>query len=486
MATGQAMLDLTDVQGNILRGYRRQKCARFMLFRILSAGGGRDFLQQLLPLITPGDWGPGAPPEITTNVGISFPGLCALELPYECLVTFPVEFQEGMRARARRLGDMENSAPGNWDAPWNAERVHLVVMVYAIDATKRQERCDEIAGMVERINNSHGAPAIATLQHQDAQWLEINGTSTRKEHFDFVDGISNPDVEGVPDNGPGNDIGNPNEQGGFRKIPVGEFILGYAGEGGEVAPMPLPRRLARNGSYLVIRKLEQHVEAFREFLERQSKFLQQVPAGVDRRDFLAAKMMGRWQDGSSLIRNPDGPGEKPDNDFGYAGDLTGAACPLGAHIRRANPRDSLGFGGRVMSRHRLIRRGIPYGSYLPRPDGYQPLGGQPKPHAPAPDEAGQRRGIMFLAYNSGLDQFEFVQQTWMNYGDDFHQGNDMDPITGSRAGRRMMIPGDERTRRRPFLCWDIPRFVTTKGGDYFFVPGLTGLRLMASQQVRVS
>jgi deferrochelatase/peroxidase EfeB len=198
-------------------------------------------------------------------------------------------------------------------------------------------------------------------------------------------------------------------------------------------------------------------------------------------------MMGRWQDGSSLIRHPDGPGKEPENDFGYGGDLTGAACPLGAHVRRTNPRDSLGFGGKIMSRHRLIRRGIPYGKYLRHSDDYRPLGGQPEPHAPAPaaEEAAERRGIMFLAFNSGLDQFEFVQQVWMSYGDDFQQGNDMDPIAGSR-GRRMMIPGDERTGRRPFLCWDIPCFVTTRGGDYFFVPGLTGLRLLASQQVHVS
>jgi Dyp-type peroxidase family len=484
MTNGQAMLDLTDVQGNILRGYRRQKFARFMLLRILSARAGREFLGQLLPLVTPGDWGPGGPPDMTTNVGISFPGLCALELPSECLVTFPVEFQEGMRARARRLGDREGSAPENWDPPWNAERVHLVVMVYAINEAKRQERCDQIERVVGNINTAAGANAITTLPHQDAQWLVIDGTFTRKEHFGFVDGISNPDVEGVPDNGPGNDIGNPSEQGGFRKIPAGEFILGYPGEGGEVAPMPLPRRLGRNGSYLVVRKLEQDVEAFRAFLDRQSQFLQHVPAGADRKEFLAAKMMGRWQDGSSLIRHPDGPGREPENDFGYAGDLTGAACPLGAHIRRANPRDSLGFGGKIMSRHRLIRRGIPYGKYLRHGDDYRPPGGQPEQHAS--DEAGERRGIMFLAYNSGLDQFEFVQETWINYGDDFQQGNDMDPIMGSRGDRRMMIPGDERTGRRPFLCWDIPRFVTTKGGDYFFVPGLTGLRLIASQQVRVS
>ena len=485
MANGQATLDLTDIQGNILRGYTRQRFARFMPFRILGAQAGRDFLTELLPLITPGEWGPGNRPEMTTNIAITFPGFCALELPGECLATFPAEFQEGMRARAKSLGDTNGSAPDQWDAPWNGERVHFLVMVYGVNAATRLQRCNQITSIVQGINGA-GKTAIASLPHQDAQSLMIDGTLTRKEHFGFVDGISNPDVEGVPDNGQRDDIGNPDDNGKFRKIPAGEFVLGHPGEGGEVAPMPLPRLLGRNGSYLVVRKLEQHVEKFREFIARESAGLHKVPAGTDPEHFLAAKMMGRWQDGSPLIGHPDAPGSQPENGFGYSNDLAGAVCPLGAHVRRANPRDSLGFGGKVMSRHRLIRRGIAYGTYLHDPKGHKLPGGQPEPHALAPDEPTDRRGIMFLAYNSGFDQFEFVQQTWINFGDDFQQGNDMDPITGSSDEGRMMIQGDESKGRRPFLCSGIPRFVTTKGGDYFFVPSLTGLRLMASGRVIVS
>jgi deferrochelatase/peroxidase EfeB len=403
----------------------RQRFARFMPFRILGAQAGRDFLTELLPLITPGEWGPGNRPEMTTNIAITFPGFCALELPGECLATFPAEFQEGMRARAKSLGDTNGSAPDQWDAPWNGERVHFLVMVYGVNAATRLQRCNQITSIVQGINGA-GKTAIASLPHQDAQSLMIDGTLTRKEHFGFVDGISNPDVEGVPDNGQRDDIGNPDDNGKFRKIPAGEFVLGHPGEGGEVAPMPLPRLLGRNGSYLVVRKLEQHVEKFREFIARESAGLHKVPAGTDPEHFLAAKMMGRWQDGSPLIGHPDAP------------------------------------------------------------KGHKLPGGQPEPHALAPDEPTDRRGIMFLAYNSGFDQFEFVQQTWINFGDDFQQGNDMDPITGSSDEGRMMIQGDESKGRRPFLCSGIPRFVTTKGGDYFFVPSLTGLRLMASGRVIVS
>jgi len=127
-----------------------------------------------------------------------------------------------------------------------------------------------------------------------------------------------------------------------------------------------------------------------------------------------------------------------------------------------------------MSRHRLIRRGIAYGNYLEQDK---------------QDE--ERRGIIFIAFNSGLDQFEFVQENWINFGDDFEQSNDTDPIAGNRrtgetnAGQ-MTIPGDEVTGRRPFILFDIPRFVETRGGDYFFVPSLTGLSVLAAGRIEVT
>ena len=359
-------------------------------------------------------------------------------------------------------------------------------MVYAVDEERRQRKCKEVSGIVDGVNRLDGEPRIEVLQPQDCQWLTVDGQRCRKEHFGFDDGISNPDVEGVPDRDTRGG-GNPDDEGGFRKIPAGEFILGYPGEGGEVAPMPLPHILGRNGAYLVMRKLQQHVGRFRKFTERVVTASRHVPAGLDPADhaeYLAAKMVGRWKDGSPLVLFPEGSAARttgrPDrtNTFGYASDLAGACCPLGAHIRRANPRDSLGFGGKLVRRRRLIRRGIAYGDYLPDgADDETDDQAHPGPSA---------RGIMFLAFNSGLDQFEFVQQAWIGMGDDFQQGNDMDPVVGSRGERQMMIPGDEATGRLPFLCSGIPRFVTTRGGEYFFAPSLTGLRLLATGQVVVS
>jgi Dyp-type peroxidase family len=472
-----AMLDLSNIQGNILRGYASFPHAHFLYLDIHSADDARLFLQRLLDTgsVTPGQW--HKKPEAALNLAVTFDGLRALGLREESLATFPAEFQEGMKLRAEALGDVAESSPDYWDEPWKTGRVHILVMMYGTTAADLDARCLTLRQLLP--------PGVKELTRgQAAGRLRINGKLTPREHFGFVDGLSNPDVEGVPgDDGSRKprdgaakpeDVGNPDAEGRFRKIPVGEFILGYPSEGGEVAPMALPHLLTQDATYLVFRKLEQEVPRFHRYLEEQAKSFTRalpggLPAGVSAQEFLAAKMMGRWQNGSSLIRYPDKPGSDTGNAFGYAGDPAGARCPLGAHVRRADPRDSLGFGGKTMSRHRLIRRGIPYGEYL----------------EPGKQD-GERRGIIFLAFNSGFDQFEFVQQAWINFGDDFEQGNDTDPIAGSREAGRMMIPGDEATGRRPFICFDMPRFVQTRGGDYFFVPSLTGLRLLASGRVQVS
>jgi Dyp-type peroxidase family len=464
------MFDLSNVQGNILRGYASFPYARFLFLEIHDASAARALLQMLIDqeLVTPGRW--RAKPDATLNIAVTFAGLRALELPEESLATFPVEFQDGMKRRAKWLGDVDDSSPSHWDDPWGAGSVHILIMLYARTDSALAASCQNFRGLLP-----NGVAELTT--GQPAARLHIGGHRTNCEHFGFLDGLSNPDVQGVPKDGSAEarqDIGNPDSKGGFRKIPIGEFILGHRGEGGDLAPMPLPHSLAQDSTYLVFRKLEQRVLAFRSYVRSQgAAFARAFPNGLPHNilpeKLLAAKMMGRWQEGSSLIDHPHGPSHHAGNAFGYAQDPAGAQCPLGAHVRRANPRDALGFDGKTMSRHRLIRRGIPYGEYLP------------------PDEQDDaKRGIIFIAFNSGFDQFEFVQQNWINYGDDFEQGNDSDPIAGSRATGQMMIPGDEATGRRPFICFDIPRFVATRGGDYFFVPSLTGLRVLASGRIEVS
>jgi Dyp-type peroxidase family len=482
------MLDMSDIQGNILRGYRSFHFARFMYFEVTDPKDGRLFVANVLEHVTPAEW--GQRPTGAINIGFSFAGLCALGLQCECLTSFPSEFQEGMKARASSLGDTGDAGPKHWDKTWCTGRVHVLVMCYGATAPALDQQC-------QRVTYQLPSGVREVNPHQDAGLLQIDGRPSRKEHFGFEDGITNPPVEDVRDDGPPGDTGNPDANGVFGKVPVGEFLLGHRSEGGEVPPMPAPNLFAFNGSFLVFRKLEQNVPRFRQFLRDKGPKLANslahpLPAGVSPEDYLAAKMLGRWTDGSSLDLYPEKPANDRSNKFNYGGDPEGARCPMGAHTRRVNGRASLGFDGNILRRRRLIRRGIAYGEYLRPEDEVN------REKADAP------RGLMFLAFNASIRrQFEFVQQQWINYGDEFSQGDDTDPIAGARYGDgrmavpgtrvdrtqqttgRMMIQGDERTGRSPFLCAGMPRFVTTKGGDYFFVPSRIGLRLLSLGQVVV-
>ena len=303
MTKNRTMLDLSNIQGNILRGYASFPHAQFLYLSIHSADDARTLLRQLLNTdsVTPAQW--RVKPDATLNVALTFEGLRALGLPEESLSSFPAEFQQGMRRRAKELGDVCDSSPDKWDEPWKTHRVHILVMMYGKTSTALQARCLTLRQLLP--------PGIQELApDQPAGRLQIGGSMTPKEHFGFVDGLTNPDVEGVPgDDGTGRsqDVGNPNGKGGFRKIPPGEFIIGYPGEGGELAPMALPHLLAQDASYLVFRKLEQDVPGFHRYLKQQAESFVRalaggLPAGATAEEFLAAKMMGRWRDGSEERR----------------------------------------------------------------------------------------------------------------------------------------------------------------------------------------
>jgi hypothetical protein len=93
----------------------------------------------------------------------------------------------------------------------------------------------------------------------------------------------------------------------------------------------------------------------------------------------------------------------------------------------------------------------------------------------------EERGVIFMALNANLArQFEFVQQQWIQYGNDAHLGNEKDILMGQHGGTgRYMVQGDRRATNPPFVCSNLPDFVELRGGDYFFVPSITGLEMIA-------
>ena len=241
-------------------------------------------------------------------------------------------------------------------------------------------------------------------------------------------------------------------------IKPGEFVLGYPDESGFIPTLPQPEWLSRNGSFLAYRRLYEDVASFREFLRGQAP----TP---EEQELLAAKLMGRWRSGAPLVLAPrqDDPELAVDpqrnNDFNYAQmDPQGLACPVGAHVRRVNPRDTVNN----LQRRRLIRVGLPYGPLLPNE---------------APDDGVDRGLGLFFGCANLSRQFEFVQKEWINAPKFQALAHDKDPIVGNHDGTYNMT-----IQKRPIkkTLRGLPRFTIVKGGAYFFLPGLQALRLLAN------
>jgi Dyp-type peroxidase family len=304
------------------------------------------------------------------------------------------------------------------------------------------------------------------LGAQDAAAVQIAGKPTTKEHFGYTDGFGNPDYIGVERKSqPGQ--GKLLEDGKtWAPLATGELLLGYADEAGELPVAPVPHILASNGTFMVYRKLHQNVATFRRYLDAQA----QLYGGG--REKLKAKFIGRWSDGTPLELSPDGPNAAIAQDpmrstnFTYGDDAEGTRCPIGAHVRRMHPRDAFGFEGRLINRRRIMRRGLPYGTFATEGEAVS-------------DE--QDRGVIFMALNASISrQFEFVQQQWIEYGNDAHQGNDKDVLMGNHGGRgKFVIQGDRSATNPPFVCSGLPNFVELRGGAYFFLPSITALAMMA-------
>lgn len=525
-------LDLHDIQGNIIKAYNREDyvTARYVLYEVRDGARGREFLAELLPYVTTAaPWSrdtrtrdQNPKPPVTLNIAFTYEGLEALELPEASLLTFPQEFVSGMVKRREILGDDGKSAPEHWDPVW-LEPVHMLLSLNGPGRPNEHvlgeyyDKLVELSGRFApgvRCLSGHRGPNGTKLDYQPASALyDEDGNITSKEHFGYSDGISNPFFKGTGAN-PHNVVGGgkvtrerPDSVEGWEPLETGEFLLGYKDEAYEYPEAPVPPLLARNGTYMVFRKLHENVGSFERYLDETSE---RFDGG---KEALAAKFVGRWRNGAPLASHPTEASAdalatrwnesyvrlekaKAGNDeaelaaaskayaavrqelvaFDYDDDLAGSRCPVGAHVRRVNPRGGLEFGrtgafatrGALTNRRRLLRRGLPYGICEDRSR-----------------DDGEHGNIIMMLAASIRRQFEFVQQQWINYGNDFKLGNDKDPLLGNHetsehsVDGRMVIESEPGSGKPPFLCSGIPRFVETRGGGYFFVPSMTALRMIS-------
>ncbi len=436
-------LELDDIQSGALHERPSPYVGTYMFFRIDDRKAGQQMLRRLQPVIDSGR--PSSEPanDAWITVALTYQGLKSLGVPSDSLASFAPEFQQGMAARAELLGDVGESSPTHWEKPLGSSDVHVALAALSPSA----ERLEVV---LERARRAYAElPGVEAIWRQDCYQLP-----TGRNPFGFKDGIGQPAVEGsgIP---PTNTKESP--------IKAGEFILGYPDETGSLPPMPTPEILGRNGTYLVFVKLHTRVAAFRRFLRANA-------SSPEEEALLGAKMVGRWQSGAPLVLCSDrddpelGADPSRNNDFlYYDDDLRGFMCPAGSHARRMNPRDALKDDTAVDVRlHRMIRRGTSYGPMLP--EGVL-------------EDDGADRGIAFVFAGAHLKrQFEFVKTQWVNDGVFIGASQEKDPHVGPNDGTGTFTIPQKPIRRR---LHGLPSFVVNRGGEYFFVPGLSALRWLA-------
>ncbi len=457
MATTAPKIDLADLQGDILRAYGNDYGRTSYVF--VHADGppaaARAWLGGLTTHVTTAEPWEAGKPRTTLNVAVTAAGLRALGLSEAALASFAPEFLDGMAKRAPGLGDVGPSAPDGWEGGLGRGDAHVLLTINARETSDLDRAHDRMRAAI-------GQAGSLRIVHQEDTAL-LGGA---REHFGFADGFSQPAIEGSSDErAPGGGV--PEAGGKWRSLALGEFVLGYPDEdsrddpAGRLPPAP-SGPLGRGGTYMVWRKLYQDVARWRRVLGGAAGV---YPDGDAVK--LAAKAVGRWPDGTPLALSPDRPrpGFDPSapgaNDFRYAVDPVGRRCPVGAHVRRSNPRDGLGFDGALSFRHRMIRRGMPYGP--PLPDGVT-------------EDDRTDRGLVFVCFQASISrQFEAVQMQWLADGNIFGLGHDSDFLLGPTTGTaKMTIQGDP-----PFFLAPQEEFVRTRGGEYLYVPGLRALAALA-------
>lgn len=486
-----------EIQGDILAGFRKDHVT-ILFLKFEDVHQARIWLGHLLPKIATtrqvaafnaaysrarrvsGGDDPKGLKAVWHGLSLTYPGMKLLAgkdpLPSTARGAGSktmVAFKEGAARRGPGIGDKGASAPDNWLFGNSTGRdIHAVLTVAADSPTAL------VNAVSEQRNAAARARAVIVFEQVG---VDLPGTRSGHEHFGFKDGVSHPGIRGF-DEADNNDhvVGKP----GTRVIPAGEIVIGYE-RSNRKGKDELPH-WATDGSFHVVRRLAQDVPGWWAQLKLQLKALKDAKAAPENatEEWLAARMVGRWRSGTPVARCPhaDEPfeaGDYADNDISYSKDLDGTTTPVFSHLRKTNPRDGLrAEAGKKplkeeehVDNRRLMRRGIPYGPP------FDPAAGD----GCGPDTP---RGLVFASYQADLvEQFEFVQQSWINNAhfppDSPEQDQPgADPMVGpttkvffkSESGNG----GAPKTTKLSF-----GQFVRTEGSVYAFAPSLSTLRDLA-------
>jgi deferrochelatase/peroxidase EfeB len=485
VVTKKSSLNLADIQGFILRGYR-MPIVRHFLLTVDDPGAARKILGKLVsgdeseaPQITTAeDWHVGfepGPGDNTTelprrksdyclNVAITWPGMIALEIkqrvPNISFKSFGA-FMEGAAARAKLVGDTGPSAPENWIDAFQKGAGHVMVTLHAISPDAMKSYADHLAALFAEgggFREIWRTDGMALIEMQNGQPMPAS-----RVHFGYTDGISMTTVRGGPEKY------HPDHQ---QPCEPWLFVLQ---DDAENYLLPEPRELGLNGSFAAFKKIEADVVGFENFLQSNKDKIDP--------ELLAAKICGRWRNGVPLALSPDTDsppgGIAPDqmNNYDYvnadgSGDPKGLRCPVGAHMRRINPRGQPITGqnqsGGSNNTHRITWRGMPYGP------AYDPA----KPYD------GIERGLLGYFINSSIEnQYEFVLRQWVNESEFAGavrlNPKSKDPMIGTQDPAESIFVIPQANGAPPIKITGFSTFVTTKAAAYCYLPSITAIKFIS-------
>jgi deferrochelatase/peroxidase EfeB len=448
-------IDLRDLQ-SLVAGPPKATIVRHLIFGFDGIEAARIFVRDMTPIVAMADAGAGSALDAWANVGFTFRGLAALGVDPELLEEFDAIYEAGPDGHA--LGDVPGSRsdPATWwEGRFRTEDVHCMVQLHSCSD-------DALDALTADVRSLAGRGGITELvARRDGSVLEGRSLGGGTLHFGYTDGISHPDIRW-------NDSAGKPGQVDFRM-----FVLGYATPEVSSAPRTGPAAdLARGSTYAAFRWMYQDVATFTAFLRAEGPRLFPDLTPADAEERLAAKLMGRWRDGTPLVTSPDhpDPAQVAANAFGYADqDPDGRACPFSAHIRVVNPRDQA-LDPIVDAVPNVLRRGMPYGA---------PLAGD--------EDDGVDRGILGLFLCADLRRQFYTLTGWI-------QRNDFSPVYNANrrvqdalvANRALsdavtdfVLPGEGRDGG-PAAIRALPDFVHTKGTLFLLYPGRTMLQALAA------
>ena len=358
-------VDLRNLQSSVYRssGLPHGNILLFQ-FKQGDAGRARNFLNDIASLVTTADSlvtrADVAKPEKVLNVGITYEGLQALGLPAPILESLPEEYTDPRQSEIlKTVGDFGRSGPDNWwGRRFKPDAIHCLLHMFADTPDHLGEMRDKVREFSAKSEATELVPAV---EGHPPEAIEVGWPyGPRKVHFGFSDGFSQPRIAWNDEP--------PAPAGEEPYVSPEAFLIGYRETGPDAANR---KKYFGDSIYAAFRWIRQDVAAFEEFLDQNAENMKRahpIPEASKKelKEWLAAKMFGRWRDGTPLTLSPDAANsELAKKYFSYADqDPKGLRCPLTSHIRLTNPRDDQlrpGALGAFDVVPRLIRRGAPFG-----------------------------------------------------------------------------------------------------------------------------